>query len=143
MTWLQREIQLPKFSPGIHGITQTVLDALPEMAQIRTGLLHLFLKHTSASLSIAENADPDVLTDLDRVLDKLAPEDFPYRHCDEGPDDMPSHVKSTLLGCSLTVPIHNGRLSLGVWQGICLCEHRRGVGPRRVVLTLQGEGEKG
>ncbi len=141
MTWLQREIQLPRCSPGFHAITHTVLDALPEIAQIRTGLLHLFLKHTSASLSITENADPDVLADLDRVLDKLAPEDFPYRHVDEGLDDMPSHVKSSLLGCSLSVPIHQGRLCLGTWQGICLCEHRRHADRRRIVLTVQGEVE--
>jgi len=139
VTWLQREILLPQFYRGPHAITGIVLEAMPEIAQIRVGLLHLFLKHTSASLWIAENADPDVLGDLDRVFDTLAPEDFPYRHADEGPDDMPSHVKSSLLGCSLTVPIHDGRLCLGTWQGICLGEHRRQAGRRRLVLTLQGD----
>lgn len=139
MTWLQREIQLPRYLPGFHPITREVLDALPEIAEIRTGLLHLFLKHTSASLTITENADPDVLVDLERVLDKLAPEDVHYRHAAEGPDDMPSHAKSALLGCSLSVPIRDGRLCLGTWQGICLCEHRSGAGRRRIVLTVQGE----
>ncbi len=139
MTWLQREIQLPRSAPGVHGITDKVLDAMPEIADIRTGLLHLFLRHTSASLSITENADPDVLKDLDRVFDKLAPEDFPYRHSDEGSDDMPSHAKCAMIGCSLSVPISEGRLCLGTWQGICLCEHRRGTGRRRLVLTIRGE----
>lgn len=125
---------------GIHSITREVVDALPEMAQVRAGLLHVFIQHTSASLTINENADPDVLVDLDRVLDTLAPETFHYRHEDEGPDDMPGHVKSSLLGCSLSVPIHNGHLRLGTWQGICLCEHRRQAGSRRLVLTMMGNG---
>ena len=139
MTWVHREILLPRFYRGFHAITGIVLEAVPEIAQIRVGLLHLFLKHTSASLAITENADRDVLTDLEQVLDKVAPEDFPYGHSSEGPDDMPSHVKSVLLGSSLVVPIHDGRLCLGTWQGICLCEHRRKAGRRHVVLTLQGE----
>ncbi len=140
MPWFQREILLPQYHSGFHSITGVVLEALPEIVQIRAGLLHLFLKHTSASLAITENADRDVLLDLDQTLDKLAPEDAPYRHSAEGPDDMPSHVKSTLLGCSLTIPVRDGRLTLGTWQGICLCEHRRHAGRRRLVLTLQGEG---
>jgi len=140
VTWFHREILLPKFYRGPHAITSIVMEAMPEIAQIRVGLLHLFLKHTSASLAITENADRNVLADLEQVLDKLAPEDFPYRHSEEGPDDMPSHVKSSLLGCSLVVPIHNGRLCLGTWQGICLCEHRREASRRQIVLTVQGEG---
>ena len=139
MAWLQREIQLPSFSPGLHPITDRVVEALPEIARLRVGLLNMFIQHTSASLTINENADTDVLVDLDRVLDKLAPQDFPYRHIDEGPDDMPGHVKSSLLGSSLSVPIRDGRLCLGTWQGICLCEHRRHGGGRRIVLTVQGE----
>lgn len=139
MSWSQHTIQLPPFSQGIHPITRFVVEAVPEIAQIRVGLLHIFLQHTSASLSINENADPDVLVDLDRVLDALAPEDFNYQHTLEGADDMPGHVKASLLGCSLTVPISNGRLCLGTWQGICLCEHRRRGGRRSVVLTVQGE----
>ncbi|MCE5268778.1 MAG: secondary thiamine-phosphate synthase enzyme YjbQ [Planctomycetaceae bacterium] len=139
MSWLHREISLPAFHRGCHSITGIVLQALPEIAELRVGLLHIFLKHTSASLSINENADPDVLRDLDRVLDTLAPEDYPYRHAEEGPDDMPGHVKSSLLGCSLTVPIHDGRLCLGTWQGICLGEHRRHASQRKLVLTVWGE----
>ena len=130
---------MPSFRRGIHPITRIVLNATPEIAGIRMGLLHVFLKHTSASLSINENADSDVLVDLDRVLDSVAPEDFPYRHTVEGLDDMPGHVKSSLFGCSLTVPIRDGRLSLGTWQGICLCEHRHNAGRRNLVVTVQGE----
>ncbi|MEN6449700.1 MAG: secondary thiamine-phosphate synthase enzyme YjbQ [Thermoguttaceae bacterium] len=139
MGWLQREILLPPFHRGSHSITGIVLEAMPEIAKTRVGLLHVFLKHTSASLSINENADPEVLGDLDRVLDTLAPEDYPYRHTEEGPDDMPGHVKSSLLGCSLTVPVRDGRLCLGTWQGICIGEHRRHAGRRKLVLTLWGE----
>jgi len=139
MGWFQREIQLPPFGRGLHPITDLVVEAIPEIADIHIGLLHLFLRHTSASLTINENADPDVLLDLDRLLEEIAPEHFPYRHTEEGPDDMPSHMKSSLLGCSLTVPIRNGQLALGTWQGICLCEHRRHAARRRLTVTLQGE----
>ncbi len=139
MNWLQREIQLPSFPKGCHPISRAIIEAMPELAQVEVGLMHIFLKHTSASLSINENADPDVLVDLDRVLDVVAPEQFPYRHTCEGPDDMPAHLKSSLFGCSLTVPIHDGRLRLGTWQGICLCEHRFRAGGRRIVVTVQGE----
>jgi secondary thiamine-phosphate synthase enzyme len=139
MPWFQHELQLPAFSRGLHPITHIVLDAAPEIGRVRIGLLHVFLRHTSASLSINENADPDVLVDLDRVLDTLAPEDFPYQHTIEGRDDMPGHVKSSLLGCSLTIPIRGGLLCVGTWQGICLCEHRQNAGRRRLVLTIQGE----
>jgi secondary thiamine-phosphate synthase enzyme len=139
VTWLHREILLPQFFRGLHAITGIVLEAMPEISQIRVGSLHLFLKHTSASLAITENADRDVLEDLDQALDKLAPENTSYRHSIEGPDDMPSHVKSSLLGCSLLVPIHEGRLCLGTWQGICLCEHRRKPSRRHIVLTMHGE----
>ena len=139
MIWFQHEIQLPPFPRGLHPITHIVFDAAPEMVQLRVGLLHVFLKHTSASLSINENADPDVLADLDQALDAIAPEDFPYRHTVEGRDDMPGHIKSSLLGCSLTVPIRDGRLCLGTWQGICLCEHRHRAGRRHLVLTIHGE----
>ena len=139
MRWFQHEVQLPAFAPGCHPITEQVLDALPELSQVKIGLLHVFLQHTSASLTINENADPDVLVDLDRVLDVMVPEDFPYQHTVEGRDDMPGHVKASLLGSSLSIPIRDGRLCLGTWQGICLCEHRRHGGRRRLVLTLQGE----
>jgi secondary thiamine-phosphate synthase enzyme len=106
---------------------------------VRTGLLHLFLQHTSASLSINENADADVPRDLEDAFSDLAPENRPYRHTCEGPDDMPAHVKASMIGCSLTIPINQGRLCLGTWQGIYLCEHRNRAGRRRVVATIWGE----
>ncbi len=107
--------------------------------KISKGLCIIFSPHTTAAITINENADPDVLYDLDQAIVRLAPEDAPYRHQEEGPDDMPAHVKASLLGCSLTIPISNGRLCLGIWQGICLCEHRRHGGRRRLRLTVQGE----
>ena len=139
MRWVQRPIQLPPHPRGLHLITSSILEALPELAEIQIGLLHVFIQHTSASLSINENADPDVPADLERLLDVLAPENFPYRHTCEGPDDMPAHVKAALLGSSLNVPVSNGQLCLGTWQGIYLCEHRTHAGGRRLILTLQGE----
>jgi secondary thiamine-phosphate synthase enzyme len=139
VSWFQREIQLPPLRPGLHAVTREILDALPELARVKVGLLHVFIQHTSASLTINENADPDVAVDLDRVLDTVAPEDFPYRHTVEGADDMPGHVKASLLGSSVSVPIRDGRLRLGTWQGIFLCEHRRRSAGRRLVLTVQGE----
>jgi secondary thiamine-phosphate synthase enzyme len=141
MIWFQREIELPQVSQGFHPITQHIVDALPEMARVKVGLLHIFLCHTSASLSINENADPDVPADLDRILSHIAPENFPYEHTLEGRDDMPAHVKNSLLGCSLTIPIRAGELGLGLWQGIYLCEHRRHAGPRRLIVTVHGESE--
>jgi len=141
MSWFQQEFQLPPFAPGCHLVTQQVVDALPELAAVRVGLLHIFIQHTSASLSMNENADPDVPVDLVRVLDVLAPEAFPYQHTIEGPDDMPAHVKASLTDSSLTVPVRDGRLCLGTWQGIYLFEHRRAGGRRRLVLTLQGESD--
>jgi secondary thiamine-phosphate synthase enzyme len=106
---------------------------------VRVGLLHVFIQHTSASLTINENADPDVLHDLEASIDNLAPEDFPYHHSVEGPDDMPAHVKASLMGSSLTIPVRDGRLVLGTWQGIYLCEHRDHASSRRLTLTLQGD----
>jgi len=141
MAWIQREIQLPPLAQGLHPITRNVVEALPELARIRLGLLHVFVMHTSASLTLNENADANVPADLKRALDTLAPRDFPYRHTVEGPDDMPAHLKTALTDTGLTVPVHHGRLRLGTWQGIFLCEHRRRGGRRRLVLTLQGEGE--
>jgi secondary thiamine-phosphate synthase enzyme len=139
VAWFQQELVLPAFPPGIHKITDRVMAALPELAELRIGLLNVFIAHTSASLTINENADPNVLADLNQALCRLAPEDAPYRHQEEGPDDMPAHVKASLTDCSLTVPIRDGRLCLGTWQGICLCEHRRRGGRRRLVLTVQAE----
>jgi secondary thiamine-phosphate synthase enzyme len=139
VAWLQKEIHLPSFPKGCHSISRHIMEALPELTRIRIGLLHIFVKHTSASLTINENADPSVLVDLDRVLDTLAEENFPYYHQEEGLDDMPAHVKASLFGSSLTVPIRDGQLLLGTWQGICLCEHRNRAPKRKIVLTIQGE----
>ena len=137
--WIQREIQLPTLSRGFHLVTRQVVEALPELARTRVGLLHVFIRHTSASLTINENADPDVPADLERALNATAPEDFPYVHTVEGPDDMPAHVKSVLIGSSVSVPVGNGKLLLGTWQGIYLAEHRDHATRRTLVLTLQGE----
>ena len=139
MPWFQREVRLAPRTRGFHLITDEVERALPELAQIRAGLLHVFILHTSASLTINENADPDVPRDLEMALNSIAPEDLPYVHTVEGPDDMPAHVKASLIGSSLTVPVRDGRLCLGTWQGIFLCEHRNHGGSRRLVLTLHGE----
>ena len=120
-------------------MTDHVLAALPELAAVQVGLLHVFIQHTSASITINENADPDVPADLETSFNHLAPERFPYLHTVEGPDDMPAHVKAAMLGSSVWAPVADGRLCLGTWQGIYLCEHRNHGGPRRLVLTLQGE----
>lgn len=122
-------------------ITREILQGLAELPSLEIGLLHLFLQHTSASLSINENADPDVPLDLESSLCSIAPEDFPYQHTCEGPDDMPAHVKSSLLGCSLTIPIASGKLCLGTWQGVYLCEHRNHATGRRVIATLWGQSQ--
>lgn len=139
MPWHQRTLVLPALSRGFHLITEHVIGGLPELRTIRVGLLHVFLQHTSASLTINENADRDVRHDLERIFSTIAPEDFPYEHTLEGPDDMPAHVKAALLGCSLSIPIKEGRLQLGTWQGVYLCEHRDAGGRRSLVLTLMGE----
>jgi secondary thiamine-phosphate synthase enzyme len=141
MTWIQQKLELAARPRGFHLVTEDVLAKLPELREIRVGLLHLFLQHTSASLSINENADADVPRDLEGSFSAIAPENFPYRHTCEGPDDMPAHVKASLLGCSLVIPIRNGKLCLGTWQGIYLCEHRERGGRRRVVATIWGDKE--
>jgi secondary thiamine-phosphate synthase enzyme len=124
---------------GFHLITDEIVTAMPELASVHIGLLHVFIMHTSASLTINENADADVLHDMEASLNELAPEDFPYRHTVEGPDDMPAHVKASLMGSSVMVPVRDGRLVLGTWQGLYLCEHRDSASRRRLTLTLQGE----
>ncbi|RLS29945.1 MAG: YjbQ family protein [Planctomycetota bacterium] len=139
MPWYQRELQLRPLPRGFHVITAAVVNAVAELATIRIGLLHVFIQHTSASISINENADPDVPLDLAMALDAIAHQRLPYIHTTEGPDDMPAHVKAALVGSSVTVPIRAGRLLLGTWQGIYLGEHRDRGGPRRLVLTVQGE----
>ena len=138
--WVQREIQLASRERGIHLVTGEVAGALPELAEVRVGLLHLLIRHTSASLALNENASPDVRRDVRSWLDRAVPEDAPYwRHTLEGPDDMPAHMKSIITGESLTLPVSGGELALGTWQGIYLCEHRDSGGPRRLVATLNGE----
>jgi secondary thiamine-phosphate synthase enzyme len=139
MAWLQKEIRLAQRHRGFHLITREIEAALPELATFRVGLLHAFIQHTSASVSINENADSDVPRDLEMAFNAIAAETLPYVHTLEGPDDMPAHVKSSMIGSSVSVPIHEGRLRLGTWQGIYLCEHRDRGGPRRLVLTLHGE----
>jgi secondary thiamine-phosphate synthase enzyme len=139
MAWFQHSIELPPVSRGFHLITSAVAAGVPELKSINVGLLHVFILHTSASLCINENADPDVLSDLESSFNAIAPEDFPYVHTIEGPDDMPAHVKAALIGSSVSLPVTNGRLQLGTWQGIYLCEHRNRASGRRLVLTLQGE----
>jgi secondary thiamine-phosphate synthase enzyme len=139
MAWTQRTVRLPAFSRGFHLITSNVVESLPELRSAGTGLLHVFVQHTSASLTINENADPDVPRDLESSFSAIAPEDFPYRHTCEGPDDMPAHVKASMLGSSVSVPVRDGSLCLGTWQGIYLCEHRNHAGPRSLVITLQAD----
>lgn len=137
--WCQREIRLRPRNRGCHLITDEVVANLPELAGCQLGLLHVFIKHTSASLTINENADPSVRGDLERYLNHTVQENEPYyRHNDEGADDMPAHIKASLLGSSLSIPVTNGRLNMGIWQGIYLCEHRNSGGSRTLVFTLQG-----
>jgi secondary thiamine-phosphate synthase enzyme len=116
-----------------------VLDAIPQVRELKVGILHVFIQHTSASLTINENADADVRTDLEMAINEIAPEDLAYVHTIEGPDDMPAHVKASLMGSSVSIPITSGRLALGTWQGIYLCEHRNQASGRSLVLTLWGE----
>lgn len=138
--WQQRILQLSPKSKGFHLISREVLDQLPEIADIQTGLLHLFIQHTSASLSLNENADPSVRGDMERHFQHAVPENASYyEHTMEGPDDMPAHIRSVMLGESLSLPIGQGRLLLGTWQGIYLGEHRNNGGARRVVATLNGD----
>ncbi|KAB0547257.1 YjbQ family protein [Pseudomonas argentinensis] len=137
--WQQRLITLRSRPRGFHLVTDELLDSLPELASYRVGLLHLWLQHTSASLTVNENADPAVRRDFERFFRRLVPEDGAgYEHCDEGPDDLPAHFKSSLLGVQLQLPVSSGRLALGTWQGIYLGEHREHGGARRVLATLQG-----
>lgn len=140
MTWLQKEITLSPKGRGFHLVTAEIVQQLPELRAYSVGLAHIFIQHTSASLTLNENADPTVRQDFESHFNKLAPENAPYyRHTDEGPDDMPAHLKAALLGASVTMPIKNGRLHLGMWQGIYLCEHRDRAHSRRLVVTLNGE----
>ena len=139
MPVFQYDLRLAPRARGFHLVTHEIEAALRDCDRVRAGLVHVFIQHTSASLAINENADPDVPGDLEMAFDRIAPADFPYRHTLEGPDDMPAHVQATLIGSSVTVPIRDGRLRLGTWQGIYLCEHRDRGGPRSLVITLWGE----
>ena len=138
--WIQKTISLSPHPRGFHLITNEIVESVPQMSQIKTGLLHLFIKHTSASLTINEDADPTVRTDFESHFNHLVPENQPYyKHTFEGPDDMPAHLKTSLLGSSVSIPITKGKLALGTWQGIYLCEHRNHGGNRTLVATIQGK----
>jgi secondary thiamine-phosphate synthase enzyme len=140
VTWAQREITLRPRPRGFHLVTDEVHAGVPELRELRVGLAHLFLRHTSASLTLNENASPDVRRDFETWFSAAVPEDFAWTHTLEGPDDMPAHVKAALLGPSLTLPVAGGRLALGTWQGVYLCEHRDRGGPRSLLVTLHGDG---
>ncbi|MBW3652993.1 MAG: secondary thiamine-phosphate synthase enzyme YjbQ [Actinobacteria bacterium] len=139
MPWYQREITLEARPRGVHLVTSEVVEGLPELRELEIGLAHLFIRHTSASLTLNENASPDVRRDFESWLNAAVPEDFAWTHTLEGSDDMPAHVKAALMGSSLTLPIAGGRLALGTWQGIYLCEHRDRGGARSLLATLSGE----
>ncbi len=137
--WIQQEIVLNARPRGFHLITTEILAQLPQLSDIEIGMMHVLLKHTSASLTINENADPTVRQDFENYFNRLAPENEPYYlHTDEGSDDMPAHLKASLLGNDLTLPITEGQLNIGIWQGIYLCEHRNQGGRRTLVVTLNG-----
>lgn len=140
MPWMQRHISLQARARGFHLVTDEIVRQVPEIADFAVGLAHLFILHTSASLTLNENASPEVRSDFEQHLNEMVPENQPYyRHTLEGPDDMPAHIKASLMGSSLTLPIADGRLRLGTWQGIYLCEHRNRGGSRQLVITLHGE----
>ena len=138
--WLQKEIRLSAKARGFHLVTAEVVRELPELADFNVGLAHILIKHTSAALTLNENADPTVRDDFGRFFNRLVPENEPYYvHTDEGPDDIPAHVRASSLGSTLSLPITQGRFNLGIWQGIYLCEHRNYGGERTLLVTLQGE----
>ena len=140
MILFQQEIRLKARKRGFHLITSEVLESIPRLREIRAGICQVFIQHTSASLTINENADPTVRADFEMYFNKVAPENDPaYKHTDEGPDDMPAHLKAAMLGSSVTIPVASGRLALGTWQGIYLCEHRNYGGERKIVVTVWGE----
>ena len=140
MKWFQKQVELKPRTRGFHLITQEVLKQIPEIQNIKVGLAHLLLKHTSASLTLNENFDPDVRRDMESYFNNSVKENEPYfLHTSEGADDMPAHIKSSLLGNSLTIPITDGHFNLGTWQGIYLCEHRNHGGRRKLLITVQGD----
>tara|TARA_B110000116_G_scaffold102754_1_gene89474 strand:- start:25 stop:489 length:465 start_codon:yes stop_codon:yes gene_type:complete len=140
MIWIQKEIILPSHSRGFHIITHLIENKIEELQNIRMGVAHIFIKHTSASLTINEDADPTVRVDFESHMNVMVSEKAPYYlHTMEGPDDMPAHLKSSIIGSSVNIPITHGQFNLGTWQGIYLCEHRDQGGPRKIVITISGE----
>ena len=140
MVFVQKEIKLRPRSRGFHLVTSEIISQIPELRTIQKGVLHVFIKHTSASLTLNENADPTVREDFEKHFNELAPEHAPYyEHDTEGSDDIPAHLKASMLGSSVSIPVTNGKLNLGTWQGIYFCEHRNDGGARELVLTLSGE----
>mgnify|MGYP001302235909 FL=1 len=138
--WMQKNINIKSISRGFHIITDEVIDQIPEIKSINIGILHLFIKHTSASLTINENADKTVRNDFEEHFNEMVPENQSYyQHTYEGPDDMPAHLKASILGSSISIPISNGHLNMGTWQGIYLCEHRNNAFQRKMVATIQGK----
>ena len=138
--WFQKEVSLKPYRRGFHLITADVERALPELGKVQCGILNIFIQHSSASLTINENADPTVRADFEAYFSRYVPEHEPYfQHTLEGSDDMPAHLKASILGSNINIPITKGRLNIGVWQGIYLCEHRNNGGARRLVLTIQGQ----
>ena len=140
MGWFQKTIMIEGKNRGFHLITNQILDQIPEISEFKIGMLHLFLKHTSASLTINENADPTVREDMETHFNQSVPENVSYyKHTMEGPDDMPAHIKSSTIGNNLTIPISKGELALGTWQGIYLCEHRNHAYSRKIIATINGK----
>ena len=137
--WVQKAIVLPPRPRGFHVITREVVALLPELQQMRVGVCHLFLQHTSASLALNERVEPEVRADMETFFNRVVPEHGAYTHAYEGPDDMPAHIKALVIGASLTIPVTGGRLNLGTWQGIYLCEHRNHGGPRTLIATAWGD----
>jgi secondary thiamine-phosphate synthase enzyme len=138
-TWVQKSIVLPPKQRGFHVITREIVAQLPELQRLRMGVCHLFLQHTSASLALNERVEPEVRADMETFFNRVVPEHASYTHAYEGPDDMPAHIKALIIGASLTIPVTDGRLNLGAWQGIYLCEHRNHGGPRTVIVTAWGD----
>jgi secondary thiamine-phosphate synthase enzyme len=140
MNFFQKEIHLSPRSRGFHLVTREILEQLPELSEYSVGMANIFICHTSASLTLNENADPDVRVDFESHFNEYVPENAPYYvHTIEGPDDMPAHIKASLLGSSVTVPVTNGRFNVGTWQGVYLCEHRNHGGSRKLIVTIYGE----
>lgn len=140
MNFFQKEIRLSPKSRGFHLVTREILEQIPEISEFSVGLANIFICHTSASLTLNENADPDVRVDFESHFNEFVPENAPYYvHTIEGPDDMPAHIKASILGSSVTVPVTNGRINVGTWQGVYLCEHRNNGGSRKLIVTIYGE----